>query len=56
MNSLQISALFALCLVKAERDVTVLAFTENETLVPVEITKENSLREAEIKLKKVIDI
>nr|CAD7207358.1 unnamed protein product [Timema douglasi]CAD7269967.1 unnamed protein product [Timema shepardi] len=49
----QAAILQALCLVKAERDVTVLAFGADEALTPVSLDKDITLQQAQDRFKEI---
>nr|CAD7413306.1 unnamed protein product [Timema cristinae] len=49
----QAAILQALCLVKAERDVTVLAFGADEVLIPVTLDREITLQQAQDRFKEI---
>jgi 60 kDa SS-A/Ro ribonucleoprotein len=49
----QAAVLMTLCLVKAERDVTVVAFGTEGSMQPVELDKNISMQETQNKLKEV---
>ncbi|KAJ8893261.1 hypothetical protein PR048_005852 [Dryococelus australis] len=56
VSSAQAALLQTLCLLKAERDVTVLAFLEGQCLQEVQLEKSVNFAEAEQKIKQVFGL